>query len=145
MLADSPFRHELEADIDPFRSILLGLFFLGVGMMLDVGVILANPGFIIVMALALVAIKVAIIFGLAKAFGMETRAALVLGLLLSQGGEFAFVLFAEAQAALLISARGSEPVRRDRHAVDGDHAVPDAAHPVFRRGARILHRGHGRS
>ncbi|GGB67770.1 monovalent cation:proton antiporter-2 (CPA2) family protein [Blastomonas aquatica] len=103
MLADSPFRHELEADIDPFRSILLGLFFLGVGMMLDLGVILADPMFIVTMALALVAIKVAIIFGLAKAFGMENRAAFVLGLLLSQGGEFAFVLFAEAQAALLIA------------------------------------------
>lgn len=103
MLADSPFRHELEADIDPFRSILLGLFFLGVGMMLDLGVIMANPAFIVAMALALVGIKIAIIFGLAKAFGMETRAAFVLGLLLSQGGEFAFVLFAEAQAALLIA------------------------------------------
>ena len=102
MLADSPFRHELEADIDPFRSILLGLFFLGVGMMLDIGVIMADPLFVIAMALALVAIKVAIIFGIAKAFGMENRAAFVLGLLLSQGGEFAFVLFAEAQAALLI-------------------------------------------
>lgn len=103
MLADSPFRHELEADIDPFRSILLGLFFLGVGMMLDIGVILANPMFIVTMALALVVIKVAIIFALAKAFGMESRAAFVLGLLLSQGGEFAFVLFAEAQRALLIA------------------------------------------
>ncbi|WP_373487344.1 cation:proton antiporter, partial [Blastomonas sp.] len=103
MLADSPFRHELEADIDPFRSILLGLFFLGVGMMLDLDAIYADPVFIIAMAAALVAIKVGIIFGLAKAFGMETRAALVLGLLLSQGGEFAFVLFAEAQRALLIA------------------------------------------
>lgn len=103
MLADSPFRHELEADIDPFRSILLGLFFLGVGMMLDIGVILADPLFIVAMALALVGIKIAIIYGIARAFGMENRAAFVLGLLLSQGGEFAFVLFAEAQAALLIA------------------------------------------
>ncbi|MFX7507246.1 cation:proton antiporter, partial [Acinetobacter baumannii] len=78
------------------------LFFLGVGMMLDIGVIMADPLFVVAMALALVAIKVAIILGIAKAFGMENRAAFVLGLLLSQGGEFAFVLFAEAQAALLI-------------------------------------------
>jgi len=103
MLADSPFRHELEADIDPFRSILLGLFFLGVGMMLDVSAIARNPLFIVAMALALVAVKVAIIFALAKLFGADNRSAFVLGLLLSQGGEFAFVLFAAAQEALLIA------------------------------------------
>ena len=102
MLADSPFRHELEADIDPFRSILLGLFFLGVGMMLDLQVVIDNPLFIGAMALALVAIKVGIIFLIALAFGSPARSALVLGLLLSQGGEFGFILFAEAQSALLI-------------------------------------------
>ncbi|MBV8687327.1 MAG: cation:proton antiporter [Alphaproteobacteria bacterium] len=102
MLADSPYRHELEADIDPFRSILLGLFFVAVGMMLDLGAIAARPAFVIGMAVALVLLKAAILFGLAKAFGMDTRRALKLGLLLSQGGEFAFVLFAAAQGALLI-------------------------------------------
>ncbi|WP_235973927.1 monovalent cation:proton antiporter-2 (CPA2) family protein [Parasphingopyxis marina] len=107
MLADSPYRHELEADVDPFRSLLLGLFFLAVGMMLDVDAILSNPLFIIAMAAALVAVKVIIIFGLAKAFGTSTRAAFVLGLLLSQGGEFAFVLFAEAQRALLIAEQAA--------------------------------------
>lgn len=107
MLADSPYRHELEADIDPFRSILLGLFFLAVGMMLDVGAILSRPMFVVGMAGALVVTKVAIIFGLAKAFGMRTQAALVLGLLLSQGGEFAFVLFSEAESALLVSGEAA--------------------------------------
>ncbi|MBC7985801.1 MAG: cation:proton antiporter [Sphingomonadaceae bacterium] len=102
MLADSPYRHELEADVDPFRSILLGLFFLAVGMMLDVQAVLANPLFVITMAAALIVTKIAIIFGLARAFGASLRAAFVLGMLLSQGGEFAFVLFAEAQRALLI-------------------------------------------
>ncbi len=107
MLADSPFRHELEADIDPFRSILLGLFFMGVGMMLDLSVIWENPVFVVGMAALLVAIKVAIIFGLGKAFGMKNQPAFVLGLLLSQGGEFGFVLFAAAEAALLIESEAS--------------------------------------
>jgi glutathione-regulated potassium-efflux system protein KefB len=103
MLADSPYRHELEADVEPFRSILLGLFFLAVGMMLDLGVIAERPFFVAGMALALIAVKAAIIFGLARAFQMPWRPALALGLLLSQGGEFGFVLFAQAQNALLIA------------------------------------------
>ena len=102
MLADSPYRHELEADIDPFRSLLLGLFFIAVGMMLDLGAILERPLFVIAMAASLIAVKAAVLFGLAKAFGMRSRRALKLGLLLSQGGEFGFVLFAAAQQAVLI-------------------------------------------
>lgn len=102
MLADSPYRHELEADIDPFRSILLGLFFLAIGMMLDLHAIAARPFFVIGMAAALIATKAVLLFGLAKLFGMESRRAVKLGLLLSQGGEFGFVLFAAAQAAMLI-------------------------------------------
>ncbi|HWH18843.1 MAG TPA: cation:proton antiporter [Allosphingosinicella sp.] len=103
MLADSPYRHEIEADIDPFRSILLGLFFIAIGMMLDFDVVAAQPLFVVGMAAALVLLKAAVLFGIAKAFGMPTRRALKLGLLLSQGGEFAFVLFASAQQALLIT------------------------------------------
>ena len=102
MLADSPYRHELEVDIEPFRSILLGLFFVAGGMMLDLAAIAERPLFVLGMALALIAVKAAVLFGLAKLFRMETRAAVRLGLLLSQGGEFAFVLFAAAQSALLI-------------------------------------------
>jgi glutathione-regulated potassium-efflux system protein KefB len=102
MLADSPYRHELELDIEPFRSILLGLFFVAVGMMLDLRAVAERPWFVIGMAAALIAVKAAVLFGLAKLFRMETRRAVKLGLLLSQGGEFAFVLFAAAQAALLI-------------------------------------------
>jgi len=102
MLADSPYRHELEADIDPFRSILLGLFFVSIGMMLDLGTIAERPGFVIGMAAALIAIKAASLYGLARLFGVENRRAVKLGLLLSQGGEFAFVLFAAAQRAVLI-------------------------------------------
>ncbi len=102
MLADTPYRHELEADIEPFRSILLGLFFLAVGMMLDLGAILERPGFVLGMAALLIGIKTAIITGLGMAFRMPWRRALALGLLLSQAGEFGFVLYTQAQIAGVI-------------------------------------------
>lgn len=103
MLADSPYRHELEADVDPFRSILLGLFFIAVGMMLDLAAIRERPLFVLGMAAGLIVIKTAIIAALARWFGTAWRPALGMGLLLSQGGEFGFVLFAQAQSALLIA------------------------------------------
>ncbi|MFL6858472.1 MAG: cation:proton antiporter [Allosphingosinicella sp.] len=103
MLADSPYRHELEADVEPFRSILLGLFFLAVGMMLDLHAIGERPLFVAGMALALITLKAGMIMGLAAAFRMAWRPALGLGLLLSQGGEFGFVLFAQARQAFLIT------------------------------------------
>jgi len=103
MLADSPYRHELEADVEPFRSILLGLFFLSVGMMLDLHAIAERPVFVAVMACALIATKAGVIFGIGLALRMNWRGALALGLLLSQGGEFGFVLFAQAQAGYLIA------------------------------------------
>lgn len=102
MLADSPYRHELEADVEPFRSILLGLFFLAVGMMLNLHAIAERPFFVIGMALALIVTKLVIIMGIGLLFKMTWRGALALGLLLSQGGEFGFVLFAQAQKAMLI-------------------------------------------
>ena len=102
MLADSPYRHELEADIEPFRSILLGLFFIAVGMSLDLGVIAERPLTIVVMALGLVAVKAAVLLAIARGFGMPGNEAVRLGLLLSQGGEFAFVLFGAGAASGLI-------------------------------------------
>lgn len=103
LLADSPYRHEIEADVEPFRSILLGLFFLAVGMVLDIRAVVDNPGFVIGMALVLVTVKALLLTGLAMAFGMDRKAALGLGLLLSQGGEFGFVLFTQAREALLVA------------------------------------------
>ncbi len=107
MLADSPYRHEIEADIEPFRSILLGLFFMAVGMVLDLSVIIANPFFVSGMAAGVVVTKALLIFGLARLFGTENRQALGLGLLLSQGGEFGFVLFDQARRALLIEPQAA--------------------------------------
>jgi glutathione-regulated potassium-efflux system protein KefB len=102
MLADSPYRHELEADVEPLRTVLLGLFFIAVGMMLDLHVIAERPLFVVAMAIAVVVTKTVVMFGIARAFGVASRAALSFGLLLSQGGEFAFVLFGQARDALLI-------------------------------------------
>ena len=103
MLADTPYRHELETDVEPFRSVLLGLFFLSVGMLLDLNAIAERPLFVVGMAAALIAAKAGIITAIGAAVKMPWRQALALGLLLSQGGEFGFVLFAQAQNGLLIA------------------------------------------
>ena len=102
MLADSPYRHEIESDVEPFRLILLGLFFLAVGMVLDVGAVLEQPLLVLALALGLVAVKVVVLTLIVKLYGKPWPAALGLGLLLSQGGEFGFLLFAQAADALLI-------------------------------------------
>jgi glutathione-regulated potassium-efflux system protein KefB len=103
MLAESPYRHELESDVEPFRSILLGLFFLSVGMLLDLSVIAANPLMVIGLALGVIVIKTLFISVLSRAFGCSWPLAVRLGLLLSQAGEFGFVLFAQAAAAMLVT------------------------------------------
>lgn len=102
MLAESPYRHELESDVEPFRSILLGMFFLSVGMLLDLSVIADRPLLVIALAAGLIAVKAAVIAGLGLLFGMKPGRALWLGLLLSQGGEFGFFLFGQASQAQLI-------------------------------------------
>ena len=102
MLAESPYRHELESDVEPFRSLLLGLFFLSVGMMLNLGAIAASPLFVVGIAIAVIVIKAGIITVLARAFGNRWTRSFRLGLLLSQAGEFGFVLFTQAAAAQLI-------------------------------------------
>lgn len=103
MLADSPYRHEIEADVEPFRLILLGLFFLAVGMVLDVNAVLERPWLVLGLALGLVAIKTVVLTLIAMASGVDRKQAISLGLLLSQGGEFGFVLFTQAQNAQLIA------------------------------------------
>jgi monovalent cation:proton antiporter-2 (CPA2) family protein len=103
MLAESPYRHELESDVEPFRSILLGLFFLSVGMLIDFEAVAARPGFVFGLAVAIIAVKAILIAGLAFLFGMKKGRAIWLGLLLSQAGEFGFVLFGQAASAQLIT------------------------------------------
>ena len=103
MLAESPYRHELESDVEPFRSIFLGLFFLSVGMLLDLRLIAERPLFILGVALAVIVTKALLIAGLARMFGNNWPRSIRLGLLLSQAGEFGFVLFAQATNAQLIT------------------------------------------
>jgi monovalent cation:proton antiporter-2 (CPA2) family protein len=102
VLAESPYRHELESDVEPFRSILLGLFFLSVGMLLDLRVIAERPMFVIGVAAGVIVTKAILIGLLARLFGNNWPRSVRLGLLLSQAGEFGFVLFAQATGAGLI-------------------------------------------
>jgi glutathione-regulated potassium-efflux system protein KefB len=104
MLAESPYRHELESDVEPFRSILLGLFFLSVGMSLNLGIIAERPLLVIGAAAAVIAVKTGIVTLLGRAFGQGWAASVRLGLLISQAGEFGFVLFAQGVAAGLITS-----------------------------------------
>jgi glutathione-regulated potassium-efflux system protein KefB len=97
MLAESEYRHELELDIEPFKGLLLGLFFIAVGMSIDLGLFLRSPLLILALALGIVALKAALLYPIARYFGYCAPAdALVFALGLSQAGEFAFVLFAAA-------------------------------------------------
>ena len=102
MLADSPYRHEIEADVEPFRLILLGLFFLAVGMVLDIGAVMERPLLVVGLAAGLVVVKLSVLTVILRLFGKTWKSALGLGLLLSQGGEFGFLLFTQASDALLI-------------------------------------------
>jgi glutathione-regulated potassium-efflux system ancillary protein KefC/glutathione-regulated potassium-efflux system protein KefB len=99
LLADSEYRHQLEADIGPFKGLLLGLFFIAVGMLVNVGLLLETPGRILMIVALLMVTKALVLFPLARMFGMcDSRAAMKLAAVLSQGGEFAFVLFGIARA-----------------------------------------------
>jgi CPA2 family monovalent cation:H+ antiporter-2/glutathione-regulated potassium-efflux system protein KefB len=102
LLSESSFRHQLEADVEPFRGILLGLFFLGVGMSLDLTVIAANTGLILMGVAAYMAVKALLIYGVARALRASHAESLERAALMAQGGEFAFVLYAAAAGAGII-------------------------------------------
>ncbi|MEQ8817301.1 MAG: monovalent cation:proton antiporter-2 (CPA2) family protein [Thalassobaculum sp.] len=96
LLADTQYRHQLEGDIEPFKGLLLGLFFIAVGMSMDLGLLLASPLAVFGVAIALMAAKLVVLLVLGLVAGMRWEAALALGAVLPQGGEFAFVLFGQA-------------------------------------------------
>jgi glutathione-regulated potassium-efflux system ancillary protein KefC len=103
LLADSQYRHELEADIEPFKGLLLGLFFMAVGMSIDFGVLLRSPGLIALLVVAFMAIKALAIYAVARAMGVAFQDRPVFTLMLAQGGEFAFVVFQQAVGLKILS------------------------------------------
>ena len=94
LLADSEYRHQIEADIGPFEGLLLAVFFIAVGMSIDLGVVAAKPVALLGIVVGLVVIKATILYLLGRWWGLQSGSARRLGLVISQGGEFAFVLFA---------------------------------------------------
>jgi glutathione-regulated potassium-efflux system protein KefB len=105
LLADSEFRHELESQIQPFEGLLLGLFFMAVGMSIDLRQVAAEPAAIVAGVAVLMTVKFAFLFALGlKPGGLDSRGALMLGSVLALGGEFAFVVFAEADKAGLLDS-----------------------------------------
>lgn len=104
LLSESSFRHQLEADIEPFRGILLGLFFLGVGMAVDLAVIAANWQHVILAVIAYMIVKALVIYGVARLLGAPHPESVGRAILMAQGGEFAFVLYAAATTAGIFDA-----------------------------------------
>ncbi len=102
LLAETEYRHQIEADIRPFRGILLGLFFMTIGMGIDIGLILDNLGLIAVLVVSLLAGKALVTAGLCRVVGLPAGVSVRVGLALSQGGEFGFVLFGAAMTLGLI-------------------------------------------
>lgn len=107
LLSESSFRHQLEADVEPFRAILLGLFFLSVGMALDVSVVLADWRVVLGGVLAFMAVKAVGIYVIARLFKAPEHEAVERAVLFAQGGEFAFVLYAAALTAGVFDAQVS--------------------------------------
>ncbi len=159
LLSESSFRHQLEADVEPFRGLLLGLFFLGVGMALDLEIIARNWAIILVSVPAFMVLKMLVIYGVARATKAGHAEALERAVLMAQGGEFAFVLYATATqfgilepewnanlAAIIIVSMALTPLMLILH----DRLVPqkaasldgvEAAHDLA---ARVLMIGFGR-
>ena len=107
LLSESSYRHELEADIEPFRGVLLGLFFLAVGMSLDLNVVAANWQLIAISVAAYTVLKAAGVYSVARAFRADHREAVERTVLMTQGGEFAFVLYAAALGVGLLDIEGN--------------------------------------
>jgi monovalent cation:proton antiporter-2 (CPA2) family protein len=103
VLADSEYRHELESDIDPFKGLLLGLFFIAVGASIDFRLIGTQPALVAALVAALVVIKGLLLFLLGRAFKMGLDQNLIFTFILAQSGEFAFVLFSFAQQHQVLS------------------------------------------
>jgi glutathione-regulated potassium-efflux system ancillary protein KefC len=103
LLADSEFRHALESDIEPFKGLLLGLFFISVGMTIDFGLLASRPGTVVLLVAGFLAVKIATLWLVARIIGVSVRERWLFAFLLSQAGEFGFVVFGSARTAEVIS------------------------------------------
>lgn len=104
MLANSTFRHQLEADVEPFKGLSLGLFFISIGMTLNLKLLVTDPVTVVAGTLGLMALKTAVVAALVMVARVPFSRALMLGLILSQGGEFGFVIMAQALSEKLLDA-----------------------------------------
>ncbi len=105
LLAESEYRRELETDIEPFKGLLLGLFFMAVGMSIDFGVLKAFPALIAGLVILFMALKGVVIYGLARLMGLPFQERPLFALMLAQGGEFAFVVFQQAVGLKIFDAQ----------------------------------------
>jgi glutathione-regulated potassium-efflux system ancillary protein KefC len=103
LLATSEFRHALESDIEPFKGLLLGLFFISVGMTIDFGLLASRPGMVVLLLAGFLVVKTATLYIVAMIADVTPRQRLRFAFILAQGGEFAFVVFASAREAAVIS------------------------------------------
>ncbi len=110
VLANNEYRHELESDIEPFKGLLLGVFFIAVGASIDFQLILSDPGYIFLLVGVLVAVKWVVLFVLGRAFRMGLDQNLLFAFALAQGGEFAFVLFSFATQSGVLAAETVRPL-----------------------------------
>jgi len=108
LLADSEYRHELEADIEPFKGLLMGLFFISVGMSANLGLLAKQPLTIAAIVTGMIVIKFGLLYFIGRLAGTAAPSARKLGLALAQGGEFAFVLFATAASAGILAVPVSQ-------------------------------------
>ena len=107
LLAESEYRRELETDIEPFKGLLLGLFFIAVGMSIDFGVLAQSPALMAAILFGFLGLKLAVIYALARAMKLPFQERPVFTVLLAQGGEFAFVVFQAASTTNVISMQTS--------------------------------------
>ncbi len=110
LISETEYRYQVEEDVRPFRDVLLGLFFVTIGMLLDVQVLIENFFWVLLILLTLVVLKTALIIGLSRLFGADLSVAFRTGMSLAQAGEFGFVLLAQASALQLISSAVLQPV-----------------------------------
>lgn len=110
VLADSEYRHELEAEIEPFKGLLLGLFFISVGASINFSILADQPGLISSLVFGLIGVKMFVLFVLSRVFSMQKPASAFFSFALAQSGEFCFVLFSFASQNYIISSEVSDPL-----------------------------------